>query len=69
MHATGLEIWDAAWHALHVAPDLALRDRLLSAYAEPQRRYHTRQHLGECLLHFEREQAAAEHPAEVALAL
>jgi predicted metal-dependent HD superfamily phosphohydrolase len=42
---------------------------LLARYAEPQRHYHTLQHLGECLARFERERAAAEHPAEVLLAL
>ena len=69
MQAACLATWDTAWLALGAAPDLALRDRLLSAYAEPQRRYHTQQHLGECLQHFERERHTAAHPAEVALAL
>ncbi|WP_285409776.1 N-methyl-D-aspartate receptor NMDAR2C subunit [Variovorax sp. efr-133-TYG-130] len=62
--------WNAAWHALGVAaPDEALCAELQRRYAEPQRHYHTMQHLGECLAWFEREQALAEHPAEVALAL
>jgi predicted metal-dependent HD superfamily phosphohydrolase len=62
--------WNAAWHALGVAaPDEALCVELQRRYAEPQRHYHTMQHLGECLAWFEREQALAEHPAEVALAL
>ena len=62
--------WNAAWHALGVAaPDEALCAELQRRYAEPQRHYHTMQHLGECLAWFEREQAQAEHPAEVALAL
>ena len=62
--------WGSAWHALGVAsPDDALCDELQRRYAEPQRHYHTMQHLGECLAWFEREKALAEHPGEVALAL
>jgi predicted metal-dependent HD superfamily phosphohydrolase len=62
--------WNGAWHALGVAPPgNALCDELQRRYAEPQRRYHTMQHLGECLAWFEREKALAEHPGEVALAL
>jgi len=64
------ENWNAAWHALGVAsPDAALCDELQRRYGEPQRHYHTMQHLGECLAWFEREKAQAERPAEVALAL
>ncbi|RUR67638.1 N-methyl-D-aspartate receptor NMDAR2C subunit [Variovorax guangxiensis] len=62
--------WNGAWQALGVAsPDDALCDELQRRYAEPQRHYHTMQHLGECLAWFEREKALAEHPGEVALAL
>lgn len=62
--------WSSAWHALGVAsPGDALCDELQRRYAEPQRHYHTMQHLGECLTWFEREKALAEHPGEVALAL
>ncbi len=62
--------WNAAWHALGVAaPDEALCAELQQRYGEPQRHYHTMQHLGECLAWFEREESLAEHPGEVALAL
>ncbi len=61
--------WDDAWTALGTAPAPGLREQLLARYAEPQRHYHTLQHLGECLAWFERERAGAEHPAEVLLAL
>ncbi|MEQ1657984.1 MAG: N-methyl-D-aspartate receptor NMDAR2C subunit [Hylemonella sp.] len=44
-------------------------DRLLAAWAEPQRRYHTLQHLGECLALFDGHRQLAEQPAEVELAL
>lgn len=48
---------------------LRLRDALLARYAEPHRRYHSLQHLAECLQHFETAYALAEHPVEVELAL
>ncbi|HAV35699.1 MAG TPA: N-methyl-D-aspartate receptor NMDAR2C subunit [Massilia sp.] len=42
---------------------------LLDAYSEPQRHYHTLQHLEECLAHFDALRHLAEHPAEIELAL
>jgi predicted metal-dependent HD superfamily phosphohydrolase len=42
---------------------------LLAAYGEPQRKYHTLQHLRECLDLFALVEERATHPAEVALAL
>ncbi|MDQ0590401.1 putative metal-dependent HD superfamily phosphohydrolase [Variovorax paradoxus] len=42
--------WNAAWRALGVADaDEALCVELQRRYGEPQRHYHTLQHLGECL--------------------
>lgn len=61
--------WQTAWSALGAQPDPALFDKLLAAYAEPQRRYHTRQHLQECLDHLQPALRLASHPGEVALAL
>ncbi len=66
--------WNEAWQALGVtatnnAPHDALCAELQRRYGEPQRHYHTMQHLGECLAWFEREKAFAERPGEVALAL
>lgn len=61
--------WNTAWQDLALAPPEGLFDALRAAWAEPQRRYHTLQHLRECLEHFERERAQARHPGEVALAL
>ena len=62
--------WNAAWRALGVAAaDEALCTELQCRYSEPQRHYHTLQHLGECLAWFEREKKLAERPGEVALAL
>ena len=42
---------------------------VLAAWREPQRRYHTLQHLGECVALFERVGALATHPAEVEVRL
>ena len=62
--------WQAAWSALGVsAPDDALFGELLARYSEPQRHYHTLQHLGECLEVFAASEGVAERPGEVALAL
>jgi len=62
--------WNAAWRGVGVAPaDSALCIELQRRYSEPQRHYHTLQHLGECLAWFEREQSMADHPGEVAIAL
>lgn len=46
-----------------------LQARLREAYAEPQRAYHTTQHLDECLAAFERVRHLARHPREVEAAL
>jgi predicted metal-dependent HD superfamily phosphohydrolase len=43
--------------------------KLTTAYAEPQRNYHTIQHLNECLALLEPHLELAEHPAEVEVAL
>lgn len=61
-----LESWSRCWKDLGAAGDGEdLRTALLAAYGEPQRRYHTVQHLGECLALFEPVRALAVHPAEV----
>lgn len=64
-----LDAWQTAWSTLGAQPDPALFDRLLAAYAEPHRRYHTLQHLQECLDHLHPALRLAAHPGEVALAL
>lgn len=40
--------WGGAWQALGAAPPAGLYEQLLAAYREPQRHYHTLQHLEEC---------------------
>ena len=63
------EIWQQVWQTL--APNQAMPDlqAVLNAYAQPQRHYHTVQHLQECLQWWQRCQEQMRHPAEVALAL
>lgn len=71
----GPEAWVACWRALGAQGDgLSWHERLLAAYAEPQRHYHTQQHLAECLTGLQEALAAPEPPAvqapaEIAMAL
>ena len=62
--------WRRAWRGIGAHDDAdALCASLMSAYREPHRRYHTLQHLGDCIDLFERVGALAAHPAEVELGL
>ena len=62
--------WRRAWRGIGANDDGdALFASLIAAYREPHRRYHTLQHLGECIDLFERVGATAVHPAEVESAL
>ena len=62
--------WQQAWAELRLAaPGGPTLSNLLAAWAEPHRRYHSLQHLHECLALFEQARAVAEHPGEVAIAL
>ncbi len=46
-----------------------LYDDLVSHYSEPHRRYHTLQHLGECLERLDEARSLAERPDEIEVAL
>ena len=62
--------WRRAWSEVGAnGSGEALRLRLADAWREPQRRYHTLQHLAECLAHLEPVRQLAGAPAEVELAL
>lgn len=61
--------WDRLWQAAGAMPAPDLFDRLLAAWSEPHRHYHTLQHLGECLANFRTLAHLPEHPLEVRLAL
>jgi predicted metal-dependent HD superfamily phosphohydrolase len=65
-----LSSWLRCWRSLEASGDgIALMQKLTTAYAEPQRSYHTIQHLNECLALLEPHLELAEHPAEVEIAL
>lgn len=62
--------WVRAWHgcgALTEGDDI--RCSLLASYSEPHRKYHTLQHLTECLTAFENVQTLPQRPSEVEAAL
>ena len=62
--------WHATWRDLALPlPGEGVFESLLARWAEPHRKYHTTQHLHECLALFERHRALAERPGEVAIAL
>lgn len=61
--------WQRAWAALGAPPPPGLGERLAGCYAEPQRKYHTLQHLGECIGHFESAIGLGRHPGEIEIAL
>lgn len=62
--------WRRLWTELGADPVPAgLYNQLVRAYSESHRRYHTLQHLRECLANFEAAASLALHPAEVELAL
>jgi predicted metal-dependent HD superfamily phosphohydrolase len=63
------ERWQGAWRALRRVASASLLARLMHAYSEPHRRYHTLQHLEDCLQKLDEARSLAGRPAEVELAL
>lgn len=62
--------WDRIWPALGArGHGHAVRDAVLQRYAEAHRRYHTLQHLAECLTLLADVRDAADRPDEVEMAL
>lgn len=61
--------WDSAWQALGAAPPAGTYGQLLAAYREPQRHYHTLQHLEECFRLALELRPQMDRPAELLLAL
>jgi predicted metal-dependent HD superfamily phosphohydrolase len=58
------------WQKLATASDpQPVFDDLAQAYAEPQRAYHTLEHIRDCLAEFDGASRLAEHPVEVEAAL
>lgn len=55
---TSLEHWQSLWNRFAIQGDAeAWHTKLTTAYQEPQRAYHTLQHLNECLLAFDEAKA------------
>jgi len=69
MTATLAARWQGLWTGLGLPAPAGLLDALLDAYGEPQRHYHTLQHLGECFALFDTVRQLVDHPLEVELAL
>lgn len=61
--------WQSIWRELTLTPAPLLQQQLLAAYAQPQRHYHTQQHLAECLEWMRQVRHLANAPAAVELAL
>ncbi|MEP6503567.1 MAG: N-methyl-D-aspartate receptor NMDAR2C subunit [Betaproteobacteria bacterium] len=62
--------WNDTWNLLELRPvDASCLPTLLGRWREPHRKYHTLQHLRECLALFEAHRGLAEQPGEVALAI
>lgn len=62
--------WARCWRAMAAEGDGAeLMQQLLAAYREPQRRYHSLQHLTECLALLREHLDLAKQPGEVEIAL
>jgi predicted metal-dependent HD superfamily phosphohydrolase len=65
-----LASWHGAWRSLGArSGDEALYREVLACWSERHRRYHTLQHLGECLAQFDAARFLARRPGEVELAL
>lgn len=66
----GPDRWQRLWEAASArGPSALWYEHLTRAYAEPQRYYHTRQHIAECLLEFDTARHLADQPEAVELAL
>lgn len=61
--------WQKLWQQLGGQIPNGSFDELQSAYASPERHYHSTQHIEACLAHFDQWQHLAEHPPLVELAL
>jgi predicted metal-dependent HD superfamily phosphohydrolase len=63
------ERWQQLWRGIGTAAPAGLLDALLAAWREPQRHYHTLQHLEECLRYFDDVRGQSAHACEIELAL
>ncbi len=64
------ERWGHLWSELEISiPGGATAEAMLARYREPQRFYHTVQHLEECIAWFDQARSSARQPLELELAL
>jgi predicted metal-dependent HD superfamily phosphohydrolase len=68
-NAIGAERWSTVWRALNLLLPPHWHERLLASYSEPQRHYHTGQHLNECLHEFNEARALCMDALLVELAI
>lgn len=62
--------WNRCWGSISaMGTGEALMHRLIAAYNEPHRKYHTEQHLRECLIIFNGHMGFSKQPVEVEIAL
>ena len=61
--------WRRAWDNFGLQSPAGLIERLVAAYIEPDRHYHSLQHLEECIERFSNVMASAKRPGEVEIAL
>jgi predicted metal-dependent HD superfamily phosphohydrolase len=62
--------WTALWRRLGAQRDgRSVFDRLVAAYAEPTRAYHTAEHIGDCLTLLDANRVPVPHPDEVEVAI
>lgn len=69
MAPVSIERWNAAWHVLGLRADASLFGKVVAAYGESHRRYHTLQHLQECLGKLDEMRQEISVPPEIELAL
>jgi predicted metal-dependent HD superfamily phosphohydrolase len=66
----GPDRWLRLWRTAGASKDGARwYEKLMQAYAEPQRHYHNHQHISECLAEFDRAQHLARQPVAVEFAV
>ena len=63
------ERWSALWSHASLSPPTACFDQLLAHYVEPQRHYHTLQHISECLREFDEARGLAKEPNLIEFAI
>jgi predicted metal-dependent HD superfamily phosphohydrolase len=62
--------WNRSWSELGgTIPHPSIYEQFITRYSEPQRSYHTLQHLKECLEHLSNVRSLSDHSAEIEISL